>query len=399
MELEFSLTQIVTLLARFHEVDSNRTVHHLSLSRALISRIFRLLANDKRDSTWLVFSYNLIVGGYLPNFDTLCYCSFFFFFQLLHMPFNPFTWDESSTLVSSTIVDVKIRYTQGDRQMISILNLTEDIDLQIPVSTSGSGTEPAMFYIPDDNQTIHYHSFVIEQTNQAAEVHIQPVEKRVKLTVLVQYGRKPTLTNYDYQATLPNYTNCPVDGAAQDAADCKDNPYSLFLPSTYLTIRGTYYVGVKYEKVDKNYSSDHSRGRRGCGRGGRSKRSCIKYKDPPTSLPSGGKFVLATQKSYDKTKHDNYTLEQLSLGCNFWNPSANKFSSGGCRVSVGECSSNAQVLFTGQSCICWEGESGVSFRQFTPLFQRLLFWSLVASPHFSYISTLFMNINICFANN
>lgn len=238
--------------------------------------------------------------------------------------------------MTTSILDVKIKEAQGARQVINISNLAEEIDLQIPFESLTPVSAPDVFFKQSDNESIQYHTFEVEDTNEAIEFNVKPVEKQEQLTILVKYGKKPTLSDHDLQVKLPNFSSCsfPVNLTFKDD-NCTENPFSIFLPSTYLNKVGTYYIGVKYEGTPGNQSGTQSRQRRDCGGGGRSKRSleCIEYKDPPPTQPSNGKFAQG-QQSYDKSKHSNYTIESLGLGCNYWNPSGNQFSGGGCRVRL-----------------------------------------------------------------
>ena len=249
----------------------------------------------------------------------------------MYIPTNPFTWDKSSELVTTSILDVKIKEAHGDRQVLNISNLAEEIELEIPLEPLSPLSASEVFFKQTDNESIQYHTIEVDGTNGAMELYVKPLEKQGQMTILVKYGAKPTIFEYDLKAKLPNFSSCSFE---QD--NCTENPYSIFLPSTYLNKEGTYCIGVKYEGtpgIEPNKST-HSRERRNCGESGRSKRSvnCIEYKDPPPTQPSNGKFA-SNQQGYDKSKHSNYTMESLGLGCNYWNPSGNQFSGGGCRVS------------------------------------------------------------------
>lgn len=236
--------------------------------------------------------------------------------------------------MTTSILDVKIKEAQGSRRVINISNLADEIELQIPFEPLSPESAPDVFFKQSDNESIQYHTFEIEDTNKAIEFYVKPKEKQEQLIILVKYGKKPTISEHDLQVKLPNFSSCslPIKLPFEDN-NCTESPYGIFLPSTYLTKIGTYYIGVKYEGEAGNQSGTHSRERRDCGGGGRSKRSCIEYKDPPPTQPYNGKFAN-NQQSYDKSKHSNYTMQQLGLGCNFWNPSANQFSGGGCRVRI-----------------------------------------------------------------
>lgn len=262
--------------------------------------------------------------------------------QLLHLPSNPFTWDESSQSVTTSIVDIKVKDSVGDRQTIDVSNLSEEIDILIPFAALPSSSALDIFFKEADNESIQYHTFQVEKAGEAIEFYLQPLEYPEQITVLIKHSEKPTMLEHDIQIRLPDYSSCEsLNKSSLEEANCTENPYSIFVPSTYLTQIGTYYLGVKYDIVSGSVSGAQRRRRRDCGGGRRSKRSCIQYKDPPPTVSSNGKFVQNRQ-SYDMSTHSNYSLEQLRLGCSFWNPSSNQFSGGGCRVRT-------NVVFKGET--------------------------------------------------
>lgn len=247
---------------------------------------------------------------------------------MLYIPTNPFTWDKSSELVTTSILDVKVKESHGTRQIINISNLAEEIDLEIPFEPLTPLSASEVFFKQADNESIQYHIAEVDETNGAMELYVKSLEKQEQMTIFVKYGAKPTIFEYDLQVKLPNFSSCSFQHD-----NCTENPYGIFLPNKYVNKEGTYYIGVKYEGTSGSQPDVPSRERRDCGEGGRMKRSvnCIEYKDPPPTQPSDGKFG-SNQQGYDKSKHSNYTMESLGLGCNYWNPSSNQFSGGGCRV-------------------------------------------------------------------
>lgn len=247
---------------------------------------------------------------------------------------NPFSYDVSSQEVTTPIVDIKVINVEGDREVLNITNLSKDIVIQIPYDDQQSVSPRNVFFKQSDNSSVQYHTTEVQKVGVAIEFLIEPLEDQVEMTVFIKFGMRPTIHDWDLRAKLPNYSSCSF--ASESSHDlhegsCLDSPYSIFLPSTYLTRLGTYYIGVKFDAIPGNSSGAQSRKKRDCGGGGRSKRSCIQYKDPPPTLPSNGKFATVNQ-GYDKSKHSNYSMEQLGLGCNFWNPTSSQFSGAGCRV-------------------------------------------------------------------
>lgn len=256
----------------------------------------------------------------------------FSFYKLVSFYENPFRWDESSREITSSVVDVKVKDDTG--QFINVVNLTEEIELQIPTKFSkANGQAPQEFFARLDEETMQHHSFKINREGDAIELNIHPVKATVIVRVFIKFEDKPSAVDFDIEYRLPNYTSCDLS-VEMLPVNCTEDPFTLYLSSGYLTKLGVYYIGIKLESTDnKKLGDSRKRTRRDCGEGGRTKRSCIQYKDPPpTLLPRNGKYVGGPFQ-YDSTIDGNYTMKQVTFGCQFMNAGANKWSGGGCRVS------------------------------------------------------------------
>ena len=101
--------------------------------------------------------------------------------QLLYIPSNPFTWDKSSKLVTTSVLDVKVKNGQDDRQLINISNLSEEIDIQIPFATLLPASTLDVFSKQADYESIQYHTFEVEETGKAVEFYLKPLENQEKM--------------------------------------------------------------------------------------------------------------------------------------------------------------------------------------------------------------------------
>jgi len=95
--------------------------------------------------------------------------------------------------------------SHGTRQVIDISNLTEEIDLEIPFEPITPLSASEVFFKQRDNESIQYHISEVDKTNGAMEFSVKSLEKQEQMTILVKYGAKPTILDYDLQVKLPNF--------------------------------------------------------------------------------------------------------------------------------------------------------------------------------------------------
>ncbi|XP_032239241.2 uncharacterized protein LOC5513821 isoform X2 [Nematostella vectensis] len=263
--------------------------------------------------------------------------------QMSVIPENPYTWDNSSLRMRSPIVSLKIM--DDNSKPITVANLTEDIELTIGGVSSSPHEESPQFYRPADNSSLQYHTFTYSEPGESIRLAIRPVNKTNKFIVFVKLGSKPTELDFEISGTFPNYSSCNLT-AVNEPYNCSSDPYSLFLAGDRLTLNGIYYVGIKYVTGDKGVNDEvKSREKRDCEQGRRSKRSCIKYKDPPPTLPGNGEYERF-QKDYDRFLDINYTMGTESVGCRYWSLASNTWTTKGCKV--GRRRSSGRQL----SCTC-----------------------------------------------
>ena len=89
---------------------------------------------------------------------------------------------------------------------------------------------------------------------------------------------------------------------------------------------GTYFIGILYDKGDKETAR---RKKRSCSDTGRQKRSCVEPKDPPR-LNSIRRVIKPV---YEPGSDLNYTISGHEDKCLFWNTTTEQWSPQGCKVS------------------------------------------------------------------
>ena len=142
-----------------------------------------------------------------------------------------------------------------------------------------------MTQTPRDDGSMTYHRITLPHTEDSLNVQLNISNSNESLLVLVRYGQRPTLDQYDYQTVIPG--NNFMDGTWNNS---DPNVYKMFLSSDVVKEAGSYYIGV---------------------------------------LPLTGN---KTQKA--KMHTVNYTLNVFSSGCYFWDEGKFMWSGAGCKVRL-----------------------------------------------------------------
>ncbi|KAK3727528.1 hypothetical protein QZH41_006576 [Actinostola sp. cb2023] len=206
--------------------------------------------------------------------------------HMLLIPDNPYTWDKTSPRIKSSIVKLGIK--DDAHQTLKIENLAEDIEFVISDVEEPVLDNPPQYYKNADNSTMQYHSITHTEEGGSIRLGIRPVNGSDFFAAYIKYAARPTKTDYDMKATFPNYTTCVFDRNGIPV-NCSQDPHQLYIPSEFLQRKGEYFVGITLEEPTRHEEAK-SRQRRDCEPGRRVKRSCVKYKDPPSPLPGNGAY-------------------------------------------------------------------------------------------------------------
>lgn len=245
---------------------------------------------------------------------------------MLSIPENPYTWDETSPRIKSSIVTLRIKDDSG--QTVKIENLADDIEIVISDVKEPITTNPPKYYKKADNSTMQYHSITHTQTGGSIRLGIQPVNGSDFFSAYIKYATRPTKAEYDLKVIFPDYSSCTFDRDMKPV-NCSEDPHQIYISSEFLEKLGVYFIGVMLE--DPPQKEPKSRQRRDCEPGRRVKRSCIKYKDPPSPLPGNGAYE-AFIRAFNKRTDRNYSLDTMNVGCSYWDETASTWSTEGCKV-------------------------------------------------------------------
>lgn len=250
---------------------------------------------------------------------------------MLTIPENPYTWDQTSTRIKSPVFKLNIKDDQGNT--VKIENLSEDIEITIDDVKEPTIINPPQFYTKADNTSLQYHTISHTEPGGSIRLSIQPTNSSDYFVAYVKYNTRPTINDYELKAIFPNYTSCKMD-IDMKPVNCSEDPHQIFISSEFLETLGVYYIGIMFEDSPQELSEHGKiRERRDCEPGRRVKRSCIKYKDPPSPLPDNGAYE-AFKRSFNQITDRNYSLNSMNVGCSYWDESASTWTTEGCKVNI-----------------------------------------------------------------
>lgn len=240
--------------------------------------------------------------------------------------YNPFTWDNSSEAIQSSVTSLELE--SGIGKKINVSNLEEDIVIVIPLPNAVSNDADAStvtehsFLKPSK---LSFRSYQAQLKNVPVTFEITVEKPNVVLDFFVKSGTRPTIEESDFKITLTFNSTCKNQTTDklmnEPSSSCVvKNEFSV-VPSN----PGILYVGLLY--MGAKNSSEHSRKRRSCFGHGRQRRSCVGVKDPPLQ----GIFVKEVSQ-YEPTKDLNYTIRITQSGCLYWSELLDKWTSDGCKV-------------------------------------------------------------------
>ena len=238
------------------------------------------------------------------------------------------TWDASSQNVDSSVVGLDLK--GSNRNSLNISNLSDDIEMYIPRTDNSQPEEPS-YFTQNENLTMQFHIFPIKEEGESILLEIHPVNDTERFQAYIKKGSRPSQEEYDISMTIPDFSSCHYN-LTVGYFNCSQDPYTMFIGGQLLEVGSIYFVAVQYYGKNENQQEEALvRQKRDCADGGgRVKRSCIKYKDPPpTPKPEG---LVTIKPLFDDITSHNYSLRRNSLSCRYWDPISNKWSVQGCKV-------------------------------------------------------------------
>lgn len=249
---------------------------------------------------------------------------------------NPFTWDKTTTFISSWAVDINLYNDEGN--YLEISDLKNPVGIYVPEDSPETAPKDLPNFVkPTENSSdttrMRYHSFNVLYSHSTAMIRIKPENDR-NFQVFVSAGVRPTPWDYNFTTIIPDFSSCQktyINGSSS-YVNCTMDPYTFNISRKITGKTGNHFVGIRYldsERPKQEENVIHHRNRRGCGPGRRKKRSCVGVKDPPT-VPVPTMVIVP---DYNASTDANYTMSISMASCMYWSEKEQKWSDRGCKVS------------------------------------------------------------------
>ena len=222
----------------------------------------------------------------------------------------PFTWDPSGQRVTTGVSSLELKNSTGHH-----LNMTElKSPLSIKLRNSEDLSNSTQSHYVKAKKTV-YHKINVTQRATALILKLRPENNATKFLVSVKYKERPSLSSSDLNVTIPDFSSC-----ASGYSNCSRDPYLVFVNSDVVVNIGVYFIGI----TATSRMSGSSRVKR-CTGGERSKRSCVQYKEPPSTSAT---YLVPQYLTGD----ENYTMQVIPAACLYWDAEASNWTTEGCAV-------------------------------------------------------------------
>ena len=229
----------------------------------------------------------------------------------------PFTWDPSGGRVTTGVSSLELKNSTG--HILKITKLESPITIKLPYTRDLANSSRSHYV--GANNTVFY-KINVTQSGIALILKVRPENNLTEFLVLVKYGQRPSLSDSDLSATIPNFSSC-VKLPSGDV-NCSRDPYIVFVSNELVNRTGYYFIGIKLKPRSA------SRKRR-CSEEVRSKRSCTQYKEAPaTDAPNMVQSIHAPKYSRGDVI---YTMQVLPAACLYWSAAVSRWKTEGCQVT------------------------------------------------------------------
>ena len=233
---------------------------------------------------------------------------------------NPYAYEPSSELIESSVCSFEL--SLEGKKTLNVTHLAEDIVITIPIiSNSSDQDSPSETFLQPHKMKII--SFYAEKVGVPVTLTIKEQRDTAVIEVFVRFGSKPSLREFDRNYTIFLDPSCPDSLESKGNEDhCQPKAFNvaIFPAEPRLIYFGLLYLG------EKNYV-DHDRKKRSCLSGGREKRSCVGFKDPP---PKG--YNKTVVPKYDSRTDINFKMALSQSNCLYWSVNEQQWTSDGCKV-------------------------------------------------------------------
>lgn len=238
------------------------------------------------------------------------------------LAFNPFTWDDSSEMVQSSVTSLDLQNSHAKKMNVS--NLENDIEIAIPISSprvTNSSEAPEEPFLKPGKMSIRRYNAELGNVPVSMEMGVS--KEGIVMELFVRFGSRPTIVDFDQNFTLAFTSICENQTEGNRYCTVKDASVKVVPPES-----GVIYIGVLYLAA-KNVT-EHSRKRRSCFGHGRERRSCVGLKDPPP-LEEG--VIKTVVPQYDPSTDVKYAMTVTQASCLYWSDDKQKWTSDGCKVN------------------------------------------------------------------
>lgn len=178
---------------------------------------------------------------------------------------NPFSWDNSSAKVQSTVISLSL--SNGSGNAMNTSNFTNPVSLFVPRDDSKMPNFTQFNVRPMGNdEYMQYHSLKVTSLDNSINVQIKPHNKSVTFKIFMSFDERPSLEKHDFSWTLPDFSSCifknvsrtkmmnvTLNGTTSSKTvefmdqerHCDNDPYTAFVSNALVTKLGFYYFGKK----------------------------------------------------------------------------------------------------------------------------------------------------------
>lgn len=268
----------------------------------------------------LCFILNIVLIAIVNHHNS----SIFMTFQMLSIPFNPFTWDKTRERVDSNVLSLDLK--DDEQQVVEIEQLSSDVIIEIPLNAQSKPVKMLHFFTKSNSP--RFHEITVDYESTIVQLDIAPKDESVNLTIYIRFGHRPTIKEHDFNATISSNERCIWTKMDQHFKNGCSSSYQT--PIEFLAKKpGKYYLAAVTHS--NSSTKPHRRQKRSCFGQERQRRSCVEVKRPPPTPPQSQNVSLVPV--YEPSTDQNYTLRVAMGSCVYWSDMRQKWITDGCRVS------------------------------------------------------------------
>lgn len=233
--------------------------------------------------------------------------------------FNPHSTHSGSNRVKSQVVSLALKDNSGGALAVS--DLPSNIQINIPFSEAEPGNTSRLDYFlnPGDLQ---YHVIKEQEVHTTIKVSLK-TKTPAFVTGYVKFGEKPTEYSYDEIVELSE-----GNGVKNEQPDCLSTESCSHSILIHCNFSGDYYIGLL---LHRKSDTVHPRSKRALLLEKASQRKCVRFKDPPPTVPPPVESTVILPQ-YDPETSVNYSLIVESIWCAYWSDAEERWTNDGCKV-------------------------------------------------------------------